>query len=90
MTERTRVAVVVFADVDGEVVDAHHVVERMLRKKLGDCDGTEHAIRVGAPDSTFEVHVRFHDAMEAGLAAGNGYLWTAPTRKAFRRLDDDD
>jgi hypothetical protein len=31
------------------------------------------------------------DLMEVGTAAGNGYLWVRPTRKAARErgLDDD-
>ena len=30
------------------------------------------------------IYARVHEVMEAGMAAGNGYLWTQPTWKAFR------
>lgn len=30
------------------------------------------------------MRARIFDTMEAGMAAGNGYLWTKPTVKAFR------
>lgn len=30
------------------------------------------------------MRARVFDTMEAGMAAGNGYLWTRPTVKAFR------
>lgn len=82
MSERKRVAVVVFADVDWDGQGSGHLVERALHEILT-FDGTEYPVRVGG-DAGREVNVRFHDVMEAGAAIGNGYLWTQPTSKAFR------
>lgn len=39
--------------------------------------GFERADRVG-------IYARVHQIMDVGMAAGNGYLWTRPTVKAFR------
>lgn len=32
-----------------------------------------------------EINIQVREVMEAGLAAGNGYLWMEPTSKAFPR-----
>jgi hypothetical protein len=80
--KRTRVAVVVFADVDGDIHGGHHVVERLIREKLG-AAGTEHTMPLGH-DGGREITVRFAHAMDAGAALGNGYLWAAPTARPFR------
>ena len=81
--ERQRVALVVFADVDGGLSDSWHVAQRALREKLGPMDGEVHTVKLGGHG--IEIGVRFHDVMEVGMAAGNGYLWTEPTSKAFRQ-----
>lgn len=81
--ERQRVALVVFADVDGGLTDSWHVASRALRQKLGPMDGQVHTVKLGGQGR--EIGVRFHDVMEVGMAAGNGYLWTEPTSKAFRQ-----
>jgi hypothetical protein len=81
---RTRVAVVVFADVTGEISDAHHLVERLIREHFG-YDGEEHSIAMRGAAAGREFRIRVHEVMEAGMAAGNGYLWTKVTSKAFRQ-----
>lgn len=83
--QRQRVAVVVFADVSGGIRDGHNLVHRLLVEKLGDFDGTEHPVALGGLDDARTFQVRIHDVVEAGVAAGNGYLWTRPTSKAFRQ-----
>jgi hypothetical protein len=85
MPPRSRVALVVFADVDGEIGDGWALVQRVLMEKLGEPDGTEHPVTIGGSDGQRTFNVRFHDYMEAGMAAGNGYLWTRPTAKAFKQ-----
>jgi hypothetical protein len=80
MSKRTRIAVVVFADVSGEASDAEHVVEYWVRQRLGPLDGTEHPVPLR---DASEVKVRVHNVTEVGVAAGNGYLWTEPTSKAY-------
>lgn len=88
MTNRTRVALVVFADVecsDGsnlDALDASMFVKRVLRAKLGHFDGRSHTVAMA---NGTEFAVRLHDAMEVGMAAGNGYLWQQVTSKAFRQ-----
>lgn len=86
--KRARVAVVVFADVDPAISDGWAVVAHLLREKFG-TQGEEHVVPMRGGD----IRVRFHDAMEVGMAAGNGYLWTEPTSKAFRQYtwqDEDE
>lgn len=33
------------------------------------------------------IPVQVHDVKETGIAAGNGYLWTQATPKAYRELE---
>lgn len=82
---RQRVAIVVFADVEGEISDPQHVAERVIRDKLGPMRGEVHTVRLGGRSDGRELGVRFHEVMEAGIAIGNGYLWTSVTSKAFRQ-----
>lgn len=80
---RQRVALVVFADVTecADVLDAATVAAYFLRQNIK-FGPTEHPVpmRNGIPV------VRFHQAMEVGMAAGNGYLWTEATSKAYRQM----
>jgi hypothetical protein len=84
---RKRVALIVFADVDSDIGGAHHIAERALRGLIGPMEGETHTVRMSAVKGGTEFAVRFHDVMEAGMAAGNGYLWTQVTSKAFRQYE---
>lgn len=86
MAEPKRVAVVVFCEVDTESQeDAEVVAALAVRRGL---------TKTGAPnewpaDLSVDAYghhfpVRAVRALEVGMAAGNGYLWTAPTWKAYR------
>lgn len=82
---RTRVALVVFADVecsDGsnlDPIEAAMFVRHAIRQAMGDFDGRSHTVAL--PKAEFAV--RIHEAQEVGMAAGNGYLWSEVTSKAF-------
>lgn len=81
----TRAAVTVFIETDheGDARDAAEVFRQALRQNLGDSTYMSHP-RMG------EITVIIHDVMEAGVAAGNGYLWMEPTSKAFPRKEHRD
>lgn len=85
--EEFRVPVTVFTTVRGvDFRDAAAIADVAVRT----------AIRSAAvddePDCTLHVEhrrlgtlkVRVHHVMETGMAAGNGYLWTEATPKAYR------
>lgn len=85
MSEKHRVAVVVFCEVDTETLeDAEIVAALAVRRKLAG-----HGSLAPLPADISTDAYRHHfpilavRVMEAGIAAGNGYLWTHPTSKAF-------
>lgn len=79
------VAVVVFARAGGvDAPDAAHRAEMAIREAIGAALPLPHR-----NDTVKGRVVRFISVMEVGMAAGNGYLWTQPTIKAFRWLDND-
>lgn len=84
LTEEFDVAVVVFARAAGaDASDAAHRVERAVQDAVGQERPLPHR-----QDTVKGRVVRFINVMEVGMAAGNGYLWTRPTIKAFRWLDE--
>jgi hypothetical protein len=90
MTDRTtyRSAVVVFVEAKGaDERDAGNAAELAVRQALaGPRLGLPADIilkMANRPDEAMTVV----DVMEVGLAAGNGYLWTRPTSKAFREYE---
>ncbi len=94
-----RVAVVIFAEVHDEsadVTDAGLRTEYGLKAALaGDAavqfDNGAWGVSVKKADSKYvpcDVNLTVHRFMEAGLAIGNGYLWTEVTGKAFPRRED--
>jgi hypothetical protein len=85
-----RVAIVVFMEGQGDLVDVESGARRAIQQalsaaKIGDTGRFgECCIPVGDPDSdgeTFEVH----RVLEVGSAMTNGYLWPVVTGKAFPR-----
>lgn len=86
--QRHRVAVVVFVEAEGaDERDAGNGAELAVRQALA-------GPRLGLPaDITLKMANRpdeamtVVDVMEVGMAAGNGYLWTRPTSKAFREYE---
>lgn len=94
-TSRHRVAVIVFCEVEDAYADEAGYVARMaVTHALSGGEPGEHGYRrlrtpwprrVGfvRPDGV-EFTADVAQVMEVGAAAGNGYLWTTPTAKAFR------
>lgn len=79
-----RVAVTVFATVRAvDQHDADSVVEVAVRQALG-TDRMRLPTLIRARSAHSEADVLVHHVTETGRAAGNGYLWTEPTSKAFR------
>ncbi len=81
--KRQRAAVTVFAEVNDAVDrrDAAGVVGHLIRQALP--IGAKHEVDIQAGTWT----VTIHDVIENGMAAGNGYLWTEPTSKAYTQYD---
>lgn len=97
--EEFQVAVTVFATAKGvDYRDAAHGVEFAVKHALAQAGTYDHGtfhVEVPGRESMFAPNhcylaIDVHDVMEAGMAAGNGYLWLVPTIKAFPRKDDDD
>ena len=76
----TRAAVVLFIETthDGSPIDAAVQLKWALHSATGN------QLTVETPQQG-TIGITIHDVIEAGLAAGNGYLWTSPTPKAFPR-----
>lgn len=90
MSKRTRVVLAVFLDVEedasGDLVDvgdASMIARRAIVQAMGDFDGRIHEVTV----NKYLFNVRVHEAIEVGMASGNGYLWTSGTAKAFRQYE---
>jgi hypothetical protein len=89
--EKHRVAIVVFAECEGAdyhdaAVGAQMSLNHLLRE--GGILGREFKTLPSPPrrdGHSWETTI--HHVMEVGMAAGNGYLWTEPTSKAFPRED---
>lgn len=81
----TRAAVTVFIETDheGDAADAAQLFRIALHRAIG---GNTLTIQ---PPNWKTINITIHDAMETGMAAGNGYLWLEPTSKAFPRRDED-
>lgn len=80
----TRAAVVVFIETthSGNPVDAAVLLKQALHQATGNKLSVEDP-RLGTID------IAVHEVLEIGLAAGNGYLWTSPTSKAFPRPEPE-
>ncbi len=84
MSAGQRVAVVVFVEFDGDVVDtdAEIIAKQAVENALAG------EPRVWPADLSLTAFgqrwsARAVRCMEVGMAAGNGYLWIRPTSKAF-------
>ena len=78
-----RVAVVLFCEIDTDAPDADHLAVITVSRLLGRNPSVLPRIHPpGSKDPWPEVRVQ--EVQEAGMAAGNGYLWMQPTSKAYR------
>lgn len=90
-----RVAVTLFCEAEGvDEMDAAAHATRAIRQALAGSPIARLPLTlpsvVAYPgrsgEHVFEPVV-VHQVMDAGMAAGNGYLWLRPTSKAFREGD---
>ena len=78
----TRAAVVLFVDVDEKDCQSSHDLDYLVRIGLHQAGFTfENPLPVKVQGKV--VNIRIVDTMEAGMAMGNGYLWTEVTTKAY-------
>lgn len=78
-----QVAVVVFATVEG--VDEHDAgagLEIAVRTALAG-ESMALPVMISRQMRDFTIEAEVSEVMEVGQAAGNGYLWTRPTGRAF-------
>lgn len=89
-TETYRVALVVFCEASGaDAYDAAYHAQRALTQQLSPNHARPALLNpVSFPNGVTLPPVVVHDVIEVGMAAGNGYLWTSPTSKAFPRKED--
>lgn len=84
-----RVAITVFATVRAvDLSDAGFIAEAAIRRALLEVHRRDQeGLVVMSPMRRGGVPVRIHKLMETGMAAGNGYLWTQLTPKAYRESE---
>lgn len=84
--EAFRVPVTVFTTVRGvDFRDAAAIAEVAIRNTLRDAaTGEQKATLCVEHRRLGTLEVQWHKVMETGMAAGNGYLWTETTSKAYR------
>jgi hypothetical protein len=90
-TSKRRVAIAVFCEVEAvDERDAAHIATVALRGAIardGKASDDLHVallpFRMRRDGKIITRDVAVHDVMDAGMAAGNGYLWTRPTSKAY-------
>jgi hypothetical protein len=78
----THVAVVLFCDVESET-EAEQIAEITISRLLGPLPQMLEPVQTSNGKELPAVLV--HEVREVGMAAGNGYLWTQPTLKAYPR-----
>ena len=81
-----QVAVVVFCEVDTELEEDAEVIAALAVRRRLTQTGAPNEWPADISTDAYGHHfpVRAVRAMEVGMAAGNGYLWTRVTAKAFR------
>lgn len=88
-----RVAITVFATVAGvDALDAASIAALAIRQAIWAATGEDRRRMPLTIPSKFrdeERPVRIAVVMESGMAAGNGYVWTQPTAKAFREFGSE-
>lgn len=80
-----RVSITVFATVRAvDASDGAAIAQVAIRRALlaARTDPAEFVVPCSMRDG--DRPVRIHTLMETGMAAGNGYLWTHATSKAYR------
>ena len=78
----TRAAIVLFVDVDEEDVPLSNDLDTLVRMGLHQAGfDINNPLPVTIKERV--INIRIVDTMEAGLAMGNGYLWTEVTTKAY-------
>ena len=86
MNKKVRAAVVLFVDSESGA-DAPDVAN-LVRIALHQAGIMRDGLTAKWADGR-ESHIRIIDSQEAGIAAGNGYLWTEPTPKAWQNRSAD-
>ncbi len=85
LMDKHKIAVVVFMEVDAvDEQDAGNVGTSMLSDMIR---AHGHHRTLTMRDNTWEGDI--HKVMELGMAAGNGYLWTKTTSKAWQEYGYD-
>lgn len=80
-----RTATVVIAEAEGvDQHDAEMAAQIIIRNKLADRGKLPVGLGFNLRSSTLDAEII--DVMDLGMAAGNGYLWTYPTLKAWREI----
>jgi hypothetical protein len=89
--ERFKVAVVVLVDCEGvDERDASNVAQVAVRAAITGDALASMPVEVAIPlRKAVDRTVRVIDVMDLGVAAGNGYLWTSPTSRAWRDVGID-
>lgn len=79
---KTRAAVVVFIDTDDEVFEARDLATFFRQGLYQAGHLPDQPLPVKFKDKVINLNIV--SIMDAGVAIGNGYLWTEVTPKAFR------
>ena len=83
-----RVAITVFATVRAvDCSDGAFIAQAAIRRALLDARPNPDQFVVMSPLRRGAKPVHIHKVMETGMAAGNGYLWTQATSKAYRESE---
>ncbi len=80
---KTRAAVVLFVDVDDDIVKDPHDLATFVKQGLYQAGYHKNGAPILVKFQKNLVEVRVVDVMDVGMAAGNGYLWTETTSKAY-------
>lgn len=80
---KTRAAVVLFVDIDEEDCSSPQDLAMFVKQGLHQAGYSLHKAPIMVTFRGKIMQVRIVDIMEAGVAAGNGYLWTEATSKAY-------
>lgn len=79
---KTRAAVVLFVDTDDDIFEPSDLATFVRQGLYQAGIGYDTPLPVKFQGKTLNINIV--QVMDAGVAAGNGYLWTEVTPKAFR------